>query len=187
MKDTYIDKIDNVDEIYAFISYEEYLQLPTFKKYMEERDMPLPKKCVKEEPVEEVKSKKNAAAVLTGLFGLLFVVWCLLGIACIFFADKLPTTITGLFVGWEKKLPVLGAIVAATVIELLSAIVAFTRGKKETGAFVGACAFLAFLAIVVAAVMVLINGATVGMAYVVALGLALITFFFSMVKNKGNK
>lgn len=189
MRDTYIDKIDNVDEIFAFVSYEEYLQLPAFKQYVKERDVDLPPRCVREEEpvVEEVKPKKNAVAIWTGIFGSLCVVWSL---ACLFVAlapIEFPEIMVKLLGGWKDVSPIeLALALGAVVLEqVFGVIVAFTRIPKDRiGAVVNVGTFLAFAVAVAGAIVVITKTGTVSVSFVVMAVIALLAFFVSLFGNK---
>lgn len=197
MKDTYIEKIDNVDEITAYISYEEYLCLPAFRQYMAENNIPLPKRCIPEEeekPVEEKKKKVNGSSIGIIVFGLLFVAWCAIGvfmkdaIFALYGGEHLFKAIAKLLTGEYtevKDIIAVVAITAAIILELAFVIVAFTEiGKEGTSKAIKAGTFLAFVAVVVAAVMSIMVSASVNMGIAVAMVLAVATFFVSLIGRK---
>lgn len=96
MRETYIDEIDNIKRIDAFVSYDEYVESAAFKEYVEAHGVVLPPRAVdvlrergeavdaqvvEEQATEEKPREKkcNACAVLTAILSVGFIVWCLLG------------------------------------------------------------------------------------------------------------
>ena len=95
MRETYIDEIDNIKRIDAFVSYDEYVASAAFKEYASAHGIETPPRAVEilkeresaqEEAVaataveEKAREKKcNACAIVTAILSVGYIVWCLLG------------------------------------------------------------------------------------------------------------
>lgn len=135
MRETYIDEIDNIKRIDAFVSYDEYVESEAFKKYAEEHDLVIPvragdvwrekekaeaEKRAREKALEEEKNEKSAApcAIATAILALAFIVWCLIG--RFVHAEVLGFDVFGLYDG-------------KSFIELVTAVI---KGSVATDALV---------------------------------------------------
>lgn len=135
MRETYIDEIDNIKRIDAFVSYDEYVESEAFKKYAEEHDLVIPvragdvwrekekaeaEKRAREKALEEEKNEKSAApcAIATAILALAFTAWCLIG--RFVHAEVLGFDVFGLYDG-------------KSFIELVTAVI---KGSVATDALV---------------------------------------------------
>ncbi len=113
---TNIDHVDNVREIYGFISYNDYLNLPYFREYVEQNNVVLPKKVEpKKKKVEEVvvkptneRVKLNVCAVIAILLGWAYAIWSLLG-----YFVTMPEVVSELFIMYDGK----------TIVEIVTGLI----------------------------------------------------------------
>ena len=113
---TNIDHVDNVREIYGFISYNDYLNLPYFREYVAQNNVELPKKVEpKKKNVEEVvvkpvneRVKLNVCAVIAILLGWAYAIWSLLG-----YFVTMPEVVSELFIMYDGN----------TIVEIVTGLI----------------------------------------------------------------
>lgn len=142
---TNIDHVDNVKEIYGFISYNDYINLPYFRQYVEENDIVLPKKVESKKKVQvkepvapaNEKVKLNVCAVIAILLGWAYAIWSLLG-----YFVTMPDSLSGLFVMYNDN----------TIVEIVTGLI-----NGNTGNILLLVRDVVFLASVLLSIFVLVG------------------------------
>lgn len=201
-----IENIFDIENIDAFISYKDYFELPQFKEYAKKNGVVLPDKITtgKEEKTEvtetETRKKVNAAAIMTCVFGLLFVAWAAIG--CFLSESEkvgaffvlyggqnavgiIKTLLGG---GYGDALDAVAAVacLAAIVIEFVFGAIALTRLKKKgMGIAVTVGMLVAFALTLVSAVTGIVRNAGTPMG--AAILVSALAFFTCVIAGVGDR